>query len=414
MHFILAPVGSAGDVHPYVGLALAMRDRGHRVTFIVNSYFHDTVARYGFDQVEFGTAEEFLRAANNPNLWHPRRALPHIVKEFIEPYSMLHYETVVDNHEEGAVVLTSCLGVGALMAQDKHDIPVITVHLQPGVIWSDISPPKLPGMIGPAWARGIQYWLGRRLVLPWIMTRPINKLRARIDLPPIRDVFDWWHSKSGVVCLFPEWFCPPAPDWPPVLQSDFPLWDAGQEQELDDSMEAFLVDGDPPIVFTPGSANIFGSEFFRESIEACSQIGRRALLLTKFQEQIPQNLPQTVGSFAYAPFGKVLPRCAALVHHGGVGSTAQAFRAGIPQLIMALAHDQYDNGHRVDRLGAGRWLPSRNYQAETIAPLLQEILADPIASRATAVQQLTSTDGPRVTVEMLEKHLGIDEAVPIG
>lgn len=405
MHFILAPVGSDGDVHPFVGLGLAMRARGHRVTFIVNGYFRELIETHGFEQLEFGTADEYLELANDPALWHPRKALGHIFSSFVEPFAPLHLELVREAYEPGAVVLTSCLGVGALMARETDQIPVLTIHLQPSVIWSNEAPPKLPNMYGPRWMLNLQYWLARTTLLPWLAGRPVNRVRARYGLRPVADVMRWWNSPDGVLCLFPEWYCPPATDWPRVMQASFPLWDAGRDQTLSTEVQQFLDAGEPPVVFTPGSANRFGAEFFAEALAATRQIGSRALLLSKFPDQVPP-LPDHAAHFAYVPFEQLLPRCAAVVHHGGIGSTAQAIRAGTPQLIMALAHDQFDNGERVQRLSLGRWLPSSKFRATRVAQELSELLGNAAyREHAQAASDRLQGNDLESAVKQLEQHL---------
>ena len=90
-------------------------------------------------------------------------------------------------------------------------------------------------------------------------------------------------------------------------------------------------------------------------------MGRRAILLTEFTEQLPANLPEGVRHFPYVPFSALLPRCAALVHHGGIGTTAQALRAGIPQLVTPMIFDQPDNAARVKRLGVGDSISPKRY-----------------------------------------------------
>jgi UDP:flavonoid glycosyltransferase YjiC (YdhE family) len=415
VRFILSPVGSAGDVHPYIGLGMALRARGHEVVFLINGYFEELVRRHGFAYQQFGEAKEFLDAAGHPDLWHPRKALALIAKRFIAPYCRKHFDLIAEMHTPGSVVLTSCLGAGALIAQDKLGIPVISVHLQPSVIWSDIAPPELPGTFGPRWLRMLQYRVAEAWLIPRWLGKPINRVRADLQLPPVDHVLQWWHSRGGSLCLFPRWYCPPQADWPqPLLQAGFPLWDDGQEQPLGDDVQRFLDQGEPPIAFTPGSANMFGERFFRESLAACQRLGKRAILLTKFPDQVPAALPDTAAAFAYVPFRQLLPRCAAVVHHGGIGTTAQGIKAGVPQLIMALAHDQYDNGQRIRSLGLGDWLPSRQYRARRVAQRLQSVLDSPeILARAAAVQQQTAADGLADAAQFLEEHLMAQQGPPL-
>src|SRR5205823_5729755 len=113
----------------------------------------------------------------------------------------------------------------------------------------------------------------------------------------------------------------------------------------------------------------------------CLRLRRRGLLLTRFPEQVPEGLPETICHVAYAPFSQVLPKAAALVHHGGIGTTAQALAAGIPQLVMPMAHDQPDNAARLERLGVGRTLYPKAYRGPAVAQRLGELLASEQVAR---------------------------------
>ena len=210
------------------------------------------------------------------------------------------------------------------------------------------------------------------------MAPQINAFRAELGLPPVRRIIDsWWHSPRRVIGLFPEWFAPPQEDWPPQVRlTDFPLYDESGTTPLPAELERFLQDGSPPIVFTPGSAMWQANSFFEESARAAASIGRRAVLLSRHADHLPARLPPGVIHVPYAPFSQLLPRSAAMVHHGGIGTAAQAMAAGIPQLITPFTHDQPDNAQRLENLGIARTISSRRYRAAKIANLLKELLAD--------------------------------------
>ncbi len=94
-----------------------------------------------------------------------------------------------------------------------------------------------------------------------------------------------------------------------------------------------------------------GGRLLAVALDACVALGRRAVVVTPFRDQLPTTLPPGTRHVAYAPFGALLPRVAALVHHGGIGTSAQALAAGIPQIVAPFAHDQPDNAARLRRLG---------------------------------------------------------------
>ncbi len=410
MHYIFSPFGSAGDIHPMVGLARELQKRGHEITFVVSGYFQELVEQCGFKFVPLGTREEFLVAANHPDLWNPLRGFQHIYRNIVEPSLRPQYQAMESGYEPGQTVgVTNCLGFGALIAQDKLGMPVVSVHIQPAVIWSDFAPPELPGIGGPRWLKRFLYGFGEKFAVDRIACPSVNALRGELGLPPVRQLPRYWHSRACVACLFPDWYGAPQPDWPAnLIQTDFPLWDERDGNHLPGEVESFLSAGEPPIVFTPGSANMFGKKFFEAAVEACGLLRKRAILLSRFAEQIPQRLPPGVIHFSYVPLSLLLPRCAAFVNHGGIGSVSQGLAAGIPQLIMPLAHDQFDNVARVKRLGAGDSLVPRRFVGANVARSLNALLAsNSVAAACRAVaQHFAKRDGCERMAAAIEDHFG--------
>ena len=378
MHFTVSPLGSAGDVHPFLGLALKLRDRGHDITFVTSGFFAETVRRHRLDFVELGTKQEFLEAVANPDLWSQSRSFTHVFNTVATVFRR-HYEVIADQHTQHPTVsISSCLGFGARIAQERLQIPLVSVHLQPAVIHSKLQPPMLAGISLPRWFTNAALGLGERFVLDRAACPELNRFRGELGLAPMHGLLSWWHSPQKNVCLFPDWFAPKQEDWPPHTDvTDFPLWDDRADESLAPEVQAFLEAGSPPIVFTPGSANIFGAKFFRAATGACLKLGRRGILLTRFAEQIPEGLPDTVRHFEYVPLTPLLRYTAALVHHGGVGTTAQGLAAANPQLIMALAHDQFDNGARVLRMGVGSWMYPQQFYTKQVARRLSRLLEAP-------------------------------------
>ena len=140
----------------------------------------------------------------------------------------------------------------------------------------------------------------------------------------------------------------------------------------------FWTRGPPPIVFTLGSSAIADpGPFFEHSAAAAKLLGRRAVLIVgNNTEHRPASLPAGVVACAYAPFAELFPRAAAIVHAGGIGTTALAMRSGRPMLVMPCAHDQFDNAARVTRLGIARTISRRRYSPTRIAAELRQLLDD--------------------------------------
>jgi rhamnosyltransferase subunit B len=382
MTVLVVALGSAGDVHPNVGLALALCRRGHRAILVAGTVFAPLAQRVGLEFIGLGTDEQYYEALRDPDIWHPWRAFFVVAKRLMLPFMREVYE-IVARHSQGAVVAAPGTAFGARIAHEKLGVPLATVHLQPAVLRSVYQPPVFgfPHILGhlPRPLRRLYFRAVDRLFIDRLLAPETNAFRAELGLPPVRRLFDrWFHSPQLVLGLFPNWFAPPQPDWPPnVHLTGFPLYDESDSREPPPELPAFLEAGDPPVVFTAGSAMAQAKEFFRVSAEVCRASGRRGLLLAQFAEQLPERLPDGVRHFSYVPFSAVLPAAAAFVHHGGIGTTAQALAAGVPQLVVPFAHDQPDNAARVRRLGVGDLLVPRNYETVTVRQALDRLLQSP-------------------------------------
>jgi UDP:flavonoid glycosyltransferase YjiC (YdhE family) len=388
-NILLMPVGSHGDVHPYIALGHALQARGHDVTLLTSAYFEPLARRAGLPFVGVGTVEDFQTSLNHPDLWHPTRSFRVVAEWGILPWMRETYRLVAERHVPGqTVVVSSSLGFGPRIAHEKLGVPLATVHLQPSMLYSKHAPPDLAPSVArpwlfPRWVRRALFWVGYRYFIDPIVAPRTNAFRAELGLPPARKFLDRWaHSPQCVIGLFPEWFAPPQPDWPPnVTLTGFPLFDERGLAELPAEVETFLADGEPPVVFTPGSAMKHAAGFFAAAVEACERLGRRALLLTRFPEQLPARLPPGVRHFEYVPFSQVFPRAAAVVHHGGIGTLSQALAAGVPQLVMAMAHDQPDNAARARRLGVGRAILPNAFRGPAVAKALAELIGSAEVAR---------------------------------
>lgn len=410
MHFIFSPIGSAGDVHPMLGIAVELHGRGHEVTFLANGYFQETVERCGLHFVELGSREHFHSVASDPDLWKPRRAFRYVVQKAVQPILRGQYAAIEEHSgANNTVVIANCLGFGARLAHEKLGVPLATVHIQPAVILSRVEPPTFPGVVGPRWLKGLLFGLAERVVIDRTVCPEVNRFRNELGLLPVRQITRWWHSPQLVVCTFPNWFAPPQPDWPKnLVQTDFPLWDERIDAGLAPDVQDFLGAGEPPIVFTPGSANVFGKAFFQAAIEACQRLGRRGILLTQFSEQIPEPLPNGIRHFGYIPFSQLLPKALAVVHHGGIGTTAQGLAAGIPQLVMPLAHDQFDNAARVKRLGVGDWIVPSRFRGPRVAARLDGLIGSEAVQGACrkVAEKASGNSGVGIAADAIERFGG--------
>jgi UDP:flavonoid glycosyltransferase YjiC (YdhE family) len=245
------------------------------------------------------------------------------------------------------------------------------------------------------------------LVIDRLMGGPVNRFRKSVGLGPVKGLFaDWFHSPDRVIGLFPAWFFSPPGDWPrQTVLTGFPLYDESEVTPMEDRLEKFLDAGEAPIAFTPGSAMRFGEKFFSVATEICRRMGRRGVLLSRHADHLPGNLPAEVLHVSYAPFSKLLPRSAALMHHGGIGTCAQGMAAGVPQLVTTMAHDQPDNARLLRRLGVAEELRIRKFSAKRGAAALKRLLGSPeVAGNCAAVRaKFCPNDAVAQTADYIER-----------
>src|SRR3954468_10099632 len=210
VNFLILTLGSHGDVHPFVGIGAALRRRGHDVTLVTNSYFEKVARREGIDFVELGTAEEYLKLTENPDLWSKSRGFKTVFNSVVDMIERGYAPVAahVQKHPE-TVVIGSSLALAARVAKDKFNFPMMTVHLQPGIFRSNIAPPRVPGLFMPTWfpdwIKNATWWIGDNLVIDPLVAPRLNAFRAKLGLPPVKKVLrDWWNSPDLVVGMFPD------------------------------------------------------------------------------------------------------------------------------------------------------------------------------------------------------------------
>jgi UDP:flavonoid glycosyltransferase YjiC (YdhE family) len=420
MNILLNPAGSSGDVLPFLRLGMALKRRGHDVTVITMGRYERLIRHAGLSFAEWISTDAMKAVEDNPDLWHPARALVLVIRT-IEPwYGQLH-ELIQARYIPGqTVVVAGSLNLAARLAHDRLGVPLATLLLQPAFLRSVHRSPVLPGMPTPDWApqawKRFVYFLSDALLGDRVAGPAVNAVRAELGLPPARSVLgNWWYSPQRVIGLFPHWFGEPQPDWPAQVRlTGFPLYDGLGAEPVPAGLDEFLDEGESPIVFTPGTMMRHPQQFFAQAVDACRRSGRRGLLLTRYRDQLPARLPPGVRHFDYVPLSQVLPRAAALVSHGGIGTISQALAAGIPQLVMPLAFDQFDNAARLERLGVATTLVPRRFRGPAVASQLARLLDSPSVARATqaVAARLRTDEWEDAACQAVEELAGHDKATP--
>lgn len=423
MRIVIATAGSLGDLHPYLALALALKAQGAEVVFATSADHQAKVEGEGLTfravgpdiprlERELGLPMAEITAAimrDDFFLWN-RIGLPYLE------------ETVRDLVEacRGAdAIVAPTFGAGAPIVADLLGIRWIAVAGQPFVTDSDYDPfvtPKAP------WMRpttgGLQLWLNRstmnlarKRTAYW--RRRIDEVCLRLGAAPARSDFYWDVLKVADlgIGLFTPLLAPRQPDWPEhfhvVGDATYDREVGGQSASLSPELERFLARGPEPIAFTLGSFAVWSpSNFYRESLAAARRLGRRAVLLVGPEGDLSAADGPDAIAVAYAPFSLLMPRVAAIVHQGGIGTTHQALRSGRPQLIVPHLGDQFDNAERVRRLGCGAVMRKGAYRAPRVARRLKRLLAragepqlDAVARRVR--EENGADEGARVILDFL-------------
>jgi MGT family glycosyltransferase len=423
---VLSAFGSFGDVHPYIALALELKARGHRPVVATSEFYREKMDAAGLElhpvrPDDLPTYDEPERmSALVEKMVHPRTGMDEIFNRMILPYVRASYDDIKAAVRGADLLLTHPLPFVGPVVAGKTGVPWASSILAPASLLSHYDPPVFP-QLGPLnrltglhpLVMGALMRAGR-----WVMRdieRAVNRLRAEEGLPssPGHPFMEAQYSPRLNLALFSKVLAAPQRDWPANTHvTGFPFYDRRDylgETATPPGLLEFLAAGAPPVVFTLGSAAFWAAkDFYTESIKAARSLGVRALLLVGHKNYRPAGeLPAGVAAFEYAPFGEVLPRASAIVHHGGVGTTGQCLRAGRPQLAMPFSHDQFDNGARAARLGAGRVLPRAKYNARSAERELGELLSDrSYEARAAEVGEVVRREkGAETACDLIEKML---------
>jgi UDP:flavonoid glycosyltransferase YjiC (YdhE family) len=418
MRIVFSTYGTFGDVNPLIALSLELKRRGHTPVLAVPEMFRAKIEPLGI-----GFAR--VRPDQDPNdtrliamIYDIKHGTETGLRKFLFPALRESYDDLLAavQAEGGAdLLVTGELAYAGPMVAEKTGIPWASYALAPFSFFSAYDPPVLPPYptlarvqeMVPAFGHVVAR-VARFVTRKW--PEPVYALRRELGLPPGKDpIFDAKHSESLALALFSSVMGAPQPDWPRSAKiTGFAFYDGtGDEGRLPPELAAFLESGLPPLIFTLGSAAVMhAGDFYEQSAEAAELLGQRAVLLIGADDRnLPKRkLPDTICVTRYAPYSQIFPRASVIIHQAGIGTTAQALRAGRPMLVMPYSHDQPDNARRVRRLGVAEVLGRKQYRAKGAARLIWQLLSDnAYAARATAVAaKIAAENGAVAACDALE------------
>ena len=391
---LFATIGSLGDLHPSLALALELQHRGHNVTIAATPYYRSKVEQCGIAFKPLRPDWDPTRGDLVAQCENMRRGPEVLLRKLVLPHIADTYADLIEPAREADFMITGELVHAAPLVAEKLNLPWASAILCPCTFFSAHDPSVLataPELIhlrkaGLLVNRAI-LTLSRAMTHPW--WRPIRALRRAEGLGRGRNpLFDDKFSPDLVLALFSRQLAQPQPDWPSqTIQPGFAFYDRAHTSDpLDEKLRHFLEAGDPPIVFTQGSTAVHHpGDFYKVSIDAVRQMGHRAILIGADPDTVPAS--RNVLALKYAPYSEVFPSAAAIVHQGGSGTTGQAMHAGKPMLFVPFGWDQPDNAARLVRQGSALSLSRQEYSPARAAHALTRLIAEPhFQKRASIVQ----------------------------
>jgi UDP:flavonoid glycosyltransferase YjiC (YdhE family) len=414
---VVTTLGSLGDLHPKIAIALELRQRGHDVVFVTHKEYQSKVEALG---LKFHRMRPDFTALDDPQemarMMDLQAGQEYMVRKWINPNLREMYTDLLNVADKADFILTGEGVTAAPLVAEKLGMRWASSAMAPMSFFSAYDPPVLAPFpfLAKLYSLGLivnQGIINFAKLVSNSWAEPIRQLRHELGLSPLKGnpFIDNKFSPYLVVALFSLVLAKPQPDWAAnTVVAGFTFYDGTQDGvEPTPELKQFLDSGEPPIVFTLGSAAVLDpGNFYQESIQAAKQLNRRAVLLIG-KNAPPENLSTDILAVSYAPYSQIFPYACAIVHQGGIGTTAQALRAGHPTLMMPYSHDQPDNAARVERLGTSRTISRKKYFAPQVAKELRELLENPnYATKAAEIGRIIQAEnGVGVACDAIEKQL---------
>ncbi|HEX8249748.1 MAG TPA: glycosyltransferase [Pyrinomonadaceae bacterium] len=404
---VLATFGSLGDLHPMLALAIELRRRGHEIVINTLEVYREKIDTLGF---EFFSMRPNVHPEDDRELareiMDAKKGSEKLLREILLPNIRPMYEDLTKAVAGADLLVSGEVVFAAKPVAEKTGIKWVSTSLAPASFLSahdPFLPPTAPWLkhfrFLPAGFHRMIFGLARRMVHNW--SGDFRAFRRELGLEENSNpLFDGKFSERLHLALFSKILGKTQPDWhSPTLQCGFCFYDGQQDLgKMPEGLQEFLDAGEPPVIFTLGSAAVMDArDFFEQSAEAARILQRRAVLLYGiFNEPPKTTLDAGVVAFDYAPYSLVFPRAAGVVHQGGVGTTAQVLRAGVPHLFMPYSHDQPDNAARCERAGVARVISRDDYKAQNAADELRKLLSDS-SYKSNAIEAKRIVDAERGT-----------------
>lgn len=373
---LIVVMGSLGDVAPLVAVGQGFQRRGHMITLLSFPRFQSLASESGFSFLPLKGQERFNELFRDPSLSHPIRGTIATTMMLID---LMRYnsEGAIQACQgvQPAIVLRYQLAFGVRAACETLGMQCVTAASTP-VLWLSRDDPGWAGYL-PAGGRVSREWIVRRtfpkaLNMVTQATDAYYELVQKQNADKVEEGFFLKEMQGGFLNLglWSALFRRPEADDPGnTVTCGFPWL---QHKPADSPLQEFLQRRGPLVVFTLGtSGGGDQNRFFHEGFAACKQLGYRALVLGT---EIPAP-PDNVRSVRFFPIEAALPHASVLVHHGGIGFTAHALRAGVPSVVIPHFFDQPYNAYHAKRHGAAVTIRLGAFNCESLTAALKTMVS---------------------------------------
>jgi vancomycin aglycone glucosyltransferase len=407
MRALLAAVGTRGDVQPALALALELRRLGHAVRLCISPNFVDWAKSLGLAAVPMGVEMRMpaQRSGTTPKLTPEelrrlRESMPDLITD--------QFDTIGEAAEGCDVIVgANAHQYAAPSIAEYAGIGCVTAVYAPVTLPShDLAPPPTPGQAADATTRASieEQWRNTAKVWNERALERINHNRVRLGMVAIDDVLDYVLTDHTWLAADATLAPVPATPGREIFQTG--AWVLADDTPLSEDVDAFLEGGEPPILVGFGSMPAAG-DMSRHLIGAARAVGRRIVVSRGWADlDLVDDAPDclAIGDMSY---DVLFPRVAAVVHHGGAGTTAAAARAGVPQVIAPMFGDQFYWANRIVDLGLGAMTSHATMTEESLTASLREVLHPAVEVRARTLAGQVRRDGAEVAARRLELEYGV-------
>jgi vancomycin aglycone glucosyltransferase len=399
MRVLLSTIGSRGDVQPLVALALQLKVLGQEVRLCAPPDFRDWIDSFGIPVTPIGPEVRRFAASATAAPPSPERR-----RQLVEATIATQFETISAAAQGCDIILAAtALQIAARSVAERMGIGYVFAAYSPTVLPSrHHAPPPLPPMPGqapaPATTDNRELWARDAERFNDLFGPALNSHRAAIGLAPVKDVRGYMFTDRPWLAADPTLGPWPDPADGAVFQTG--AWLLADGPPLSPELERFLESGEQPVYFGFGSTGV-PQDLTQTMIQAARALGRRAIVSRGWAElSLADNEPDCL-AIGESNLLALFKRVAAVVHHGGAGTTTLAALAGAPQVVIPQKYDQHYWAQRIQLLGIGTAHAPGSPSTDSLTSALLQILQPSVAARARSIATAVRSEGAQTAAQRL-------------